>query len=534
MATTSSSTPPKARKGRAAAAMVAAGILLSRLSGLIRERIFAHYLGTSLAADAYRAAFRVPNMLQNMLGEGVLSASFIPVYARLRAEERQGEASELAEAIFALLALLASTIVALGILCAPVLVSLLVPGFHGEKRDLTIGLVRIVFPGTGLLVFSAWALGVLNSHGRFFLSYASAVMMNLAMIAALLYQGSFRHGGSVSIAYAISWATVIGALLQFGVQAPAVYRCLRPLIGRIHLRSEHVAAVVAAFGPVFVSRGILQISGFIDLQLASFLPRGNVLLTYAQTLYMLPVSLFGMSVSAAELPAMSAALGTESEVYAKLRSRLASGLEKITFFVVPSAVLFIALGNVATAALYRTGKFSQQDVYFVWAAMAGCGVGLVSQTMGRLYSSAFYALRDPRTPLRYAIVRISLTLSLGYLFSLPLPRALGIDPNWGVAGLSSSAGVAAWVEFLLLRRGLQRRIGAVAFSIPRMAKLWAAALGGAAVALLLEWLLPLHSPVLRGVLVLVPYGAVYIGLTHWFGETGFLASFTERFGLKRS
>lgn len=513
--------------------MVAAGILLSRLSGLVRERIFAHYLGTTLAADAYRAAFRVPNMLQNMLGEGVLSASFIPVYARLRAEGRDREASELAEAVFALLALVASIIVALGILCAPVLVRLLVPGFTGDKRILTIALVRIVFPGTGLLVFSAWCLGVLNSHGRFFLSYASAVMMNIAMVVALVWQGGFRHGSGVSIAYAISWATVAGAMLQFGVQTPSVYRYLRPLMGHVDMRSLHVAAVVAAFLPVFLSRGILQISGFIDLQLASFLPRGNVLLTYAQTLYMLPVSLFGMSVSAAELPAMSSAIGTESEIYTTLRGRLKGGMEKISFFVVPSAVLFLALGNVAAAALFRTGKFSQQDVYFVWAAMAGSAVGLLTQTMGRLCSSTFYALRDTRTPLRYAMVRISLTFGLGYLFSLPLPRALGIDPNWGVAGLSSSAGVAAWVEYRMLRRSLQARIGHVPFSVSRLAKLWASALTGAAVAILVEWRLPVASPILRGLLILIPYGAVYLGMTHILGVTGFLSSLLKRFGPKR-
>jgi putative peptidoglycan lipid II flippase len=514
--------------------MVAAGILLSRLSGLIRERFFAHYLGTSLAADAYRAAFRVPNMLQNLLGEGVLSASFIPVYARLRAEGRQREASELAEATFALLTLMASVIVALGILCAPQLVSLLVPGFQGDKRVLTISLVRIVFPATGLLVFSAWCLGVLNSHGRFFLSYASGVMMNLAVIAALIWQGGFRGGGTISLAYALSWAAVVGAVLQFAVQAPTVYTSLRPLIGHVDMRSLHVAAVVAAFIPVFISRGILQISGFIDLQLASFLPKGNVLLTYAQTLYMLPVSLFGMSVSAAELPAMSSAVGTESEIYATLRTRLSAGLEKISFFVVPSAVLFLALGNVAAAALYRTGKFNQQDVYFVWAAMAGCGIGLLTQTMGRLYSSTFYALRDTRTPLHYALVRICLTVSLGYLFALPLPRALGIDPNWGVAGLSSSAGLAAFCEYRMLRRGLQKRIGPVNFSGLRIAKLWASALTGAAVALLVEWGLPIHSPVLRGLLILIPYGAVYMGMTHLLGVSGFLSAMLARLGLRRS
>jgi len=533
MSETLSDALPKPRRAKAAAAMVAAGILLSRLSGLIRERIFAHYLGTSLAADAYRAAFRVPNMLQNLLGEGVLSASFIPVYARLRAEGRLREASELAEAIFALLAIVATLVVALGILCAPLLVSLLVPGFSGEKRALTVALVRIVFPGTGLLVFSAWCLGVLNSHGRFFLSYASGVMMNLVIIAALIWQGGFHGQGTVPLAYAISWASVAGAVLQFGVQAPTVYTYLRPLIGRIDLRSLHVAAVVAAFIPVFISRGVFQISGFIDLQLASFLPKGNVLLTYAQTLYMLPVSLFGMSVSAAELPAMSSAVGTDSEIAATLRSRLSAGLGKISFFVVPSAVAFLLLGNVVASTLYRTGKFGEQDVLFVWAALAGSGVGLLAQTMGRLYSSTFYALRDTRTPLRYALVRVALTLCLGYLCALPLPRALGIDHNWGVAGLTASAGIAGWVEFVLLRRGLQARIGHVDFSAARILKLWAAALAAAALALLLERALHLASPVLRGLAVLIPYGAAYLILTHLLGVSAALSSILARLGLKR-
>jgi putative peptidoglycan lipid II flippase len=534
MIETPSDAVPKPRRGKAAAAMVAAGILLSRLSGLVRERFFAHYLGTSLAADAYRAAFRVPNMLQNLLGEGVLSASFIPVYARLRAEGRQREASELAEAIFALLALVASIIVALGILCAPLLVSLLVPGFHGEKRTLTIALVRIVFPGTGLLVFAAWCLGVLNSHGRFFLSYASAVMMNVAMIAALVWQGGFRGQGTVALAYSISWASVAGAVLQFAVQAPSVYSYLRPLLGRVDLRSLHVAAVVAAFIPVFISRGVFQISGFIDLQLASFLPKGNVLLTYAQTLYMLPVSLFGMSVSAAELPAMSRAIGSQSEIAATLRTRLSAGLEKISFFVVPSAMAFVALGNVVASTLYRTGKFSEQDVLFVWAALAGSGVGLLAQTMGRLYSSTFYALRDTRTPLRFALVRVALTLCLGYLCALPLPRALGIVHNWGVAGLTASAGIAGWVEFALLRRGLQARIGHVDFSAVRVLKLWAAALTAALLSLLLEWRLHFASPVLRGLLILVPFGVIYLSITRLLGVSGFPSSLLARFGLKRS
>jgi putative peptidoglycan lipid II flippase len=325
---------------------------------------------------------------------------------------------------------------------------------------------------------------------------------------------------------------VAGALLQFAVQAPTVFAVLRPLRPQIDLRSAHVAAVITAFIPVFISRGVFQISGFIDLQLASFLPSGNVLLNYAQVLYMLPVSLFGMSVSAAELPAMSSAIGTDSEIAATLRGRLSSGLQKISFFVVPSAMAFVALGNIVASTIYRTGKFTDQDVLFVWAALAGSAVGMLAQTMGRLYSSTFYALRDTRTPLRYALVRVTLTLVLGYLCALPLPVALGIDRNWGVAGLTASAGVAGWVEFVLLRRGLQRRIGHVDFGGLRVAKLWAAALAAAACAGLVEWSLHLHSPVLRGVVILVPFGAMYLLFTQLLG-VGEMQMLRARFGRKQ-
>jgi len=142
--------------GRGAATMVAAGIFFSRFAGLIRDRVFAHYFGNTDAADAFRAAFRIPNFLQNLFGEGVLSASFIPVYARLRAEQKDEEAGKLAEAIFALLLLATTVLVALGIFATPWLIDAIAPGFHGEKRELTVRLVRILFPGAGLLVFSAF------------------------------------------------------------------------------------------------------------------------------------------------------------------------------------------------------------------------------------------------------------------------------------------------------------------------------------------------------------------------------------------
>ena len=519
-----SSTSKRESAGRASALAVASGILLSRIVGLVRERVFAHYFGNSDAADAFRAAFRIPNFLQNLFGEGVLSASFIPVYARLNAEERHEEASQLAEAIFAVLFLAMSVLVLLGIFATPWLLAVIAPGFHGEKRLLTIHLVRILFPGAALLVLSAWCLGILNSHRKFFLSYAAPVIWNVVIIVTFLWQG--RAHSEDRLAVIVSFASVLGSGLQFLIQLPTVMRYLRPLRLHIGSASEHVRSVARSFFPVLLSRGVVQISAFIDSSLASLLGTGAVsALGYAQTLYTLPVSLFGMAVSAAELPTMSSALGTEEEIAATLRQRLTLGLQQIAFFVVPSAVAFVILGDVIVATIYRSGHFVASDVTFVWGVLAGSAVGLLASTSGRLYSSAFYALRDTRTPLRFAVIRVVLTLLLGYTFALPLPRLLGIDQHWGAAGLTLSAGIAGWVEFVLLRRAMHGRIGVVPYQVSRVARLWIAGLAAAGVGYALKRALPLylavmrgpHSALLIGPCVLMVFGAVYLILVHLLG-----------------
>jgi putative peptidoglycan lipid II flippase len=509
-------TSHKKFSARASALAVAAGILLSRIVGLVRDRVFAHYFGNSDAADAFRAAFRIPNFLQNLFGEGVLSASFIPVYARLRAEERHEEASQLAEAIFALLFLVTSFLVVAGVFAAPWLIGAIAPGFQGPKRLLTIHLVQILFPGAALLVFSAWCLGILNSHRKFFLSYAAPVIWNVAIIAAFLWKGG--HQSEEKLAVTIAIGSVVGSGLQFAIQLPTVLRFLWPLRLQIRLRTEQVRTVVRNFLPVFVSRGVVQISAYVDSLLASFLPTGAVsALAYAQTLNSLPVSLFGMAISAAELPAMSSELGTPEEVAGALRQRLAAGFQNIAFFVIPSSVAFIVLGDMIVATVYRSGNFGASDVTFVWRVLAGSGVGLLASTAGRLYSSAFYALRNTRTPLNFALIRVALTLVLGYLFALPLPRLLGIDHRWGVPGLTLSAGMAGWVEFTLLRRALQARIGTVPSSGSRLARLWLAAILSALIGYGVKRILPLKAPLLLGPSVLLVFAACYLVLVMLMG-----------------
>ncbi len=494
--------------------MVAAGILLSRIAGLVRESVFAHFLGNSAAADAFKAGFRIPNVLQNLFGEGVLSASFIPVYSKLLAEGDRESADLLAWGVGAILSLAMSLMVVIGVIGAPFLIEVIAPGFHGDKRELTIALVRVLFPGAGMLVMSAWCLGVLNSHHRFFVSYTAPVAWNVAIIAALVWYGPTSTQERLVIA--VAWGAVIGAAAQIAVQLPATLALLRRFKLDLSRTASHLKLVFNNLAPVVAGRGVGQISGYVDNLLASLLPTGAVAaLNYAQILYMLPVSLFGSSVAASELPTMSRVGGSMEEIAAALRPRLDAGLRQISFMVVPSAAAFLLIGDVIVALLFESGHFTHRDAIYVWAVLAGSSVGLLATTMGRLYNSAFYALYDTRTPLKIAAIRFILTLGLGYFCAIPLPPMLGIAQRWGVAGLTASAGVAGWVEFTLLRRALNRRIGRTGLDSAYVLRLWLHALAAAALALGVKYALAGHGPRLVAMAVIPVFGAVYIGLGWW-------------------
>jgi putative peptidoglycan lipid II flippase len=200
-----------------------------------------------------------------------------------------------------------------------------------------------------------------------------------------------------------------------------------------------------------------------------------------------------------------------------LRQRLDAGLRRIAFFVVPSAMAFLALGDLLAGALLQTGRFRHVDAVFVWGILAGSAVGLLASTLGRLYASTYYALRDTRTPLNYALVRVALTSVLGYLFAIPLPAWLGIPAVWGAAGLTASAGIAGWVEMLLLRRTLNDRIGRTGLSAGYVGRLWGSAAVAAGVAWAIKAALPPLHPAVAAAVVVIPYGLVFLGSTSALG-----------------
>lgn len=520
----------EAPSGALASAMVAGGIFLSRVAGLVRESVLAMFFGTSLYADVFRAGLRMPNVLQNLLGEGTLSASFIPVYAELLEKGRKEEAGRVAGAIFGLLLAISAVLVLVGVLLAPVLCSVFLPGFEGERRELTIAATRIIFPMTGVLVLSAWSLGILNSHRRFFIPYFAPVLWNAAIIATFfLFSGRLSQGG---LLIAVAWGALVGGALQFLVQLPWVLRLERSLrLARVD-RVEGAREAVRNAGPAILGRGVVQLSGYIDMVLASFLAAGALAaIGYAQVIYMLPVSLFGMSVAAAELPELARQRSGAVDV---LRERTSAAMERVAFFVVPSLVAFVAVGDLLVAALFQRGEFTRANTLLVYLTLLAYSLGLMASTGTRLFSSAFFALRDTRTPARVAAMRVGLAAVLGLVLMLQFEQVtieklgLRVGPGifgdvrvgeWklGAVGLALAAAAGAWLEWILLRSRLRARIGPVGARRAQVARMFAAALAGAAAAWGVRWLLPEVGAVVEAALVVPAFGAVYFAVAQALG-----------------
>ena len=527
-------------RGRGAS-LVAAGILLSRVAGLARERALSNYLGVGPAVDAFRAASRIPNVLQNLLGEGVLSASFIPVYAAALERGDDEEAGRVAGAVAGLLAALAGTLVLVGVVFARPITRLLAPGFTGETFELTVTLTRILTPGIGVLVLSAWCLGVLNSHRRFFLSYVAPVLWNVAQITALVALG-LRGTDVRGLTVGLAWGAFAGGVLQLLVQLPVVARLARPL--RLSLRTDlpGVREVLRRFGPVLAGRGVVQLSAYVDLLLASLLAVGAVsALGYAQVFYLLPVSLFGMSVAAAELPELSrstqGATALDEAAAATLATRLEAGLARIAFFVVGTSVAYVVLGDVVVGALLQTGAFRAEDARLVWYVLAAFSTGLLATTTSRLLQSALYALGDTKGPAGIAAVRVTVSAALGLvlMFQLdrvglvgpgtdgillldelpaplsPLPEVERLDGalRLGAVGLAAASGAAAWIELALLRRRLRNLGVRVRLGGGTLGRLLLAAVAAGLVGAALRPLTDGSPPLLRLLTAALPTGLAY-------------------------
>ena len=493
------------------AARVAAGILVTRVLGYVRERVFAHYFGNKAAADAFRAALRIPNALRNLLGEGTLSASFIPVYAGLN-EKNKDAARALAGAILGLLLLASGILAVMGIAFAPAITAVVAQGFDGPRRELTTVLVRILFPMTGLMVVSAWCLGILNTHRRFFLPYAAPALWNIAGIAAMVGAATWLSSHALPpaeqlyrLSLALAWGTVAGSVLQIAIQLPTCWRLLGGIPLRLSFAPEGVRHVITAWLPLVLGAGVAQLSGLVDTFLGSFTGEGGLAsLGYAQLVQVLPISLFGVAVTAVALPdlARDAISETANE---QLRTRIATGFRRIAYFVLPSAFAFAAFGPQIVGALFQTGRFDADDTMLVGGVLAAYGIGLLGQSTVKLFASGFYAMRDTRTPVRIAIISLVISGVLSWFFMRRL----------GPAGIALGSSIGGTLNTVLHLYDLDRRIGTILqradwqiVGLVVAAALIAALLGVGMGYLAAGW-----RPIPRGIVVLGIFGVAYGALT---------------------
>jgi len=524
--------------------LVAGGVLASRVSGLAREAVTAALLGTGLGADAFRAALRIPNLLQNLLGEGVLSAAFIPAYSRALAEGRDEDAGRLAGAVASLLALLTASLVVVGVVFAGGITRVLAPGFvvGTERYELTVTLVRILTPGVGFLVLSAWCLGILNSHRRFFLAYVAPVVWNVAILTAVGATALLVSSAELTLARALAYGALVGSVLQVAVQVPAVRRLEPRLRPSLSLAVPGLRDVLRRFGQVVAGRGSVQFGAYVDLMIASLLSAGALAaLGYAQVLYLLPVSLFGMSVAAAELPTLSTMDHADRP---RVVARLDAGLGRVAFFVLPTTVAFVVVGDLVVATLYQGARFTADDAAQVGVVLGVYALGLLASTSSRLLQSSLYGVGDARTPAIYAAMRVVVGTAVALTVMFPLDAvqvtsegfAVVGEVAWaqaaeeartsvdsllrlGAAGLAFGAAVGAWLEYGLLRTRVRILFGPTRLGGSHGRPLVVATLVALAAALGARGLiggLTLH-PRLAGLVAMAVIGSVYLAVARALG-----------------
>lgn len=528
---------------------VALGILSSKIFGLVREVVLGFFFGVSQHADVWRTAMRAPNVLQNLLGEQALSAAFIPIYSRMLEDGRDEDAGRFAGAVLALLLATVSIFVVLGILLAPLIVSVFSAGFLGDAAQVAEGLatvdryprtvqaVRVIFPMTGFLVLASWSLGVLNSHRRFVLPYLAPIVWNIAIITSLFWAG--HRSGYLSTPtlagidtldhWLISacWGAAVGGLLQFCVQLPAVLRTVPSLRLSFSTRVDGVRQALKALGPALAGRGVVQLGFFLDTFLASFLAGGAPsAIGYGATLFNLPLSAFGISIAAAELPELSR---TDPEtMQQRIVERIERAVRQSVFVIVPSILGYSLFGFLVVALLYRRGSFTLEDNWLVYLVLLGYTLSLLASSISRLLQNSFFALQDTRTPAKIASVRLLAAVLAGtglmFLFDRWTVAALfdlesaADGLRLGAVGLSLATSLGAWCELLLLFHFLRRRLPALALPMRAIGGTLLVSLTTALPAILLWWVLANRTPFgafWQAITVLPCFAVVYLGWAWW-------------------
>jgi putative peptidoglycan lipid II flippase len=434
------------RQIASAAGIVSLATLASRGLGFVRDMAIAWLFGAGLVADAFFAAFRIPSTLRELLGEGALSAAFIPSFTRTATREGREAAWDLASAVLGTLMVVLAGVTAIGVLLAPLIVHILAPGFvHVPgKVQLTVQLLRVMFPYIFLVGMAALFMAILNSLGHFLTPALSPIMLNLTLIGAALLVAP----GSSNPALPLAVAVLVGGTGQLLIQVPSALARgwrVRPRVAPGDPRVRQVARLMA---PGVAGLAVTQVNVFVGTLLASFLAQGSVAaLTYAFRLVQFPIGVVGVAIATGALPVMAASLAREK--VDEMKGALQSSLRLAFFLTLPAIVGLIVFRLPILYVLFERGAFTRPVTTLTAEILLGYAVGLTFFVGNRILAPAFYAMHDTRTPVRTGMVAVGVNIVASILLMRPL----------GAAGLALATAVASGCNSVLLFACLRRRIG---------------------------------------------------------------------------
>ncbi len=433
-----------------AAGVVGLATLVSRVMGYARDMVMSWAFGTGLAADAFYVAYRIPNLLRELLAEGSMSAAFIPVFTETLTKESRESARQLANAVFARLLVILIVLTGLGILFAPYVVKMIAVGWvHRAEHDkyvIGVTLTRIMFPYLFFIGLAALAMGMLNSLRQFLSPALSPVMMNVMTITAVVLSIQFM----AEPIYGVAVGVVIGGLFQFLIQVPGLRKqgmVMRPQFKPTHPGVMKVARLAA---PVFFSSSVNQLNIFMGTIFASFLGTGSITyLFYGMRFIHFPLGIFGIAIATAVLPTMAAQAARQEN--AEFRETLSLGLRLVFFIMFPAMAGLIMLRVPIVSLLLEHGQFDRISTLGTAAALLFYAVGLWAFAGVRIVAQAFYALQDTKTPVKTAVAALLTNILLSAIFINWTPLAHG--------GLALAASLASTLNIALLTVMLRKKIG---------------------------------------------------------------------------
>lgn len=430
-----------------AAGVVGFWTMLSRIMGFVRDLVIANFLGAGSGADAFFVAFRIPNLLRRLFGEGALSAAFVPTYVETLNKDGLTEGERLARIVFTFSALLLAAITLAGIVFSPWIVRAIAPGFFDdfEKFRLTISLNRIMFPYIFFISLTALASGVLNSMGHFSAPAAAPIVLNVCMITSVAVLCSFFN---MAPYYALAWGVVAAGVLQLALQIPFMSAHGIRIRPNFNFRHPALRKIGRLFVPAALGGAVYQINVMIGTILASLLPTGAVsYLYYADRLVELPLGVFAIALGTAILPSMSRQ--TAEGDLAALGESVSFSLRLISFFIIPASIGLIVLREPIISVLFQRGEFTWVDTQQTAYALLWYTVGLWAFSGLKVITQAFFSMKDTKTPVYVAIVAVIVNLVGGLLLMGPMLQG----------GLALATSIAAAINVLILYVLLSHRLG---------------------------------------------------------------------------